>query len=154
MDLHRHVAAVQSDLAQAASLGGDEVAEAGRRLADAAAAALQLRLLDLLSEAVLGLNAQLAEGHVELRLAGRDPDLVYVAEVHREAIAAETAAPEYDARITLRLPETVKNAADAAADREGISTNAWIVRALKRELDQRGRVRVRAGNRLQGFAQS
>ena len=154
MDLQRHVAAVQSDLAQAASLGGDDVAEAGRHLAEAAAAALQLRLLDLLSEAALGLNAQLPDGHVELRLAGRDPDLVYVAEVHREATEREAAAPEYDARITLRLPEAVKNAAETAADLEGISTNAWIVRALKRELEQRGRTRVRAGNRLQGFAQS
>lgn len=154
MDLQRHVAAVQADLAQAASLGGDEVAEAGRRLADAAAAALQLRLLDLLSEAALGLNVQLPNGHVELRLAGRDPDLVYVAETHRDESDSEGAAPEYDARITLRLPEAVKVAAEAAADREGISTNAWIVRALKRELAERGRGRIRAGNRLQGFARS
>jgi hypothetical protein len=63
-------------------------------------------------------------------------------------------APELDARITLRLPEALKVAAEAAADREGISTNAWIVRALKRELDARPRGRVRAGNRLQGYAQS
>lgn len=154
MDLQRHVAAVQSDLAQAAALGGDEVGEAGRRLADAAAAALQLRLLDVLSEAALGLNAQLPDGHVELRLAGREPDLVYVAETRRDEPGAEAPAPDYDARITLRLPDTVKSAAEAAADREGISTNAWIVRALKRELDQRGRGRIHAGNRLQGFAKS
>ncbi len=153
MDLARHVAAVQSDLGVAAALGGDDVAEAGRRLADAAAPSLQLRLLDLLSEAALGLNAQLPDGHVELRLAGRDPDLVYVAQPAAAAPAADT-APELDARITLRLPDALKVAAEAAADREGISTNAWIIRALKRELDARPRGRIRSGNRLQGYAQS
>jgi hypothetical protein len=153
MDLARHVTAVQSDLAAAAALGGDEVGEAGRRLAEAASASLQLRLLDLLSEAALGLNAQLPDGHVELRLAGRDPELVFVAGAAVESDASE-GAPEYDARITLRLPEGLKAAAEAAADREGISTNAWIVRALKRELDARPRGRIRSGNRLQGYAQS
>ena len=136
-----------------AALGSDDVAEAGRRLADAAAASLQLRLLDLLSEAALGLNAQLPDGHVELRLAGRDPDLVYVTQSTPETGSAETGS-DYDARITLRLPEALKAAAEAAADAEGISTNAWIVRALKRELDVRTRGRVRTGNCLQGFAQS
>jgi predicted HicB family RNase H-like nuclease len=153
MDLSRHVTALQADLAAAAALGGDETAEAGRRLAEAAGASLQLRLLDLLSEASLELNAQLADGHVELRLAGREPELVYVAQTPTEPPAADTVV-EFDARITLRLPDIVKTAAEAAADREGISTNAWIVRALKRELDLRARGRIRAGNRLQGFAQS
>jgi hypothetical protein len=154
MDLARHVTAVQSDLASAAALGGDDVAEAGRRLADAAAPALQLRLLDLLSEAALGLNAQLPDGHVELRLAGRDPDLVYVSQSTPEAATSEAATTDYDARITLRLPEALKAAAETAADKEGISTNAWIVRALKRELDARPSGRIRSGNRLQGYAQS
>ena len=153
MDLAPHVTALQTDLAAAAAIGGDEVAEAGQRLADAAAAALQLRLLDLIGEAALELNAQLPDGHVELRLAGRDPELVYVAQPAAEAAGGEVPA-EYDARITLRLPDFVKTAAEKAADREGISTNAWIVRALKRELDVRSRGRVRSGNRLQGFAQS
>jgi hypothetical protein len=153
MDLSRHVAALQADLAAAAALGGEETAEAGRRLADAAGASLQLRLLDLLSEASLELNAQLPDGHVELRLAGREPELVYVAQTPAEGPAGDTAV-EFDARITLRLPDAVKTAAETAADREGISTNAWIVRALKRELELRARGRIRAGNRLQGFAQS
>jgi hypothetical protein len=155
MDLAHHVSAVQSDLAQAASVGGEDAAEAGRRLVEAASASLQLRLLDLLSEAALGLNAQLPDGHVELRLAGRDPDLVFVPGAGARADEdAQEGASELDALITLRLPEGLKTAAEAAADREGISTNAWIVRALKRELDNRPRGRIRSGNRLQGYAQS
>src|SRR5262245_48680424 len=117
MDLTPHVTAVQSDLAAAASIGGDDAAEAGRRLASAAAASLQLRLLDVLSGAALELNAQLSDGHVELRLAGHDPELVYVAQGASEAPPDDTPA-EFDARITLRLPDSIKTAAETAADRE------------------------------------
>ena len=75
-------------------------------------------------------------GHVEVRLAGRDPELVYVDE---PVVADEPPAPGDDlsARITLRLPDGLKASLEAAAAREGISTNAWIVRALARALEPR-----------------
>jgi predicted HicB family RNase H-like nuclease len=153
MDITRHVAAIQSDLAAAAALGGEAAAEAGRRLSDALESSLQLRLLDVLTEAALGLNSVLASGHVEVRLAGREPELVYVEEPTGAPAGPGSATDDLNARITLRLPEVLKAAVEAAADREGISTNGWVLRSLKRELDQR-RGRVRIGNRLQGFAQS
>ena len=150
MELAHHVSAIQSDLAAAAALGGEATADAGRRLSDALESSLQLRLLDVLTEAALGLNTSLPDGHVEVRLAGRDPELVYV-----EAVAAEQPAAADDdmgARITLRLPEAVKGQVEAAANREGVSTNTWVVRALKRSLEPRARTRT--GNRIQGFARS
>ena len=39
------------------------------------------------------------------------------------------------ARISLRLPSGLKRRADRAADRDGVSTNAWIVRAITTNLD-------------------
>ena len=69
--------------------------------------------------------------------------------------AGDTApAPGDDlsARITLRLPETLKAGVEAAAAREGVSANAWIVRALARALEPRAA--RRSSNRLQGFARS
>jgi hypothetical protein len=153
MQMATHVTAIQSDLAAAAQVGDDATAEAARRLSDAVAASLQLRLLDVLAEAALDVNGQLPSGHVEVRLAGRDPELVYVAEA--EAVAEQPAADDQSARITLRLPEALKAAVEGAADREGVSTNTWIVRALSRSLDTRGQRRARGGsNRIQGFAQS
>jgi HicB-like protein involved in pilus formation len=151
MELAHHITAIQSDLAAAAALGGEETADAGRRLSDALGSSLQLRLLDVITEAGLELNAALPDGHVEVRLAGRDPELVYVPEV---AATEETVllGEELGARITLRLPEALKAAVEAAAGREGVSTNTWIVRALRRGLDPRPRSRT--GNRIQGFARS
>jgi predicted HicB family RNase H-like nuclease len=151
MELAHHISAIQSDLAAAAALGGEATADAGRRLSDALESSLQLRLLDVLTEAALGLNASLPDGHVEVRLAGRDPELVYVEDV---AAPAEPAAADDDmgARITLRLPEALKGSVEAAANREGVSTNTWVVRALKRSLEPRARTRT--GNRIQGFART
>jgi hypothetical protein len=154
MDIERHVQAIQGDLASAAALGDDEaVTAAGNRLAAAVAPSLQLRLLDVLTEAALSLNAQLTSGHVELRLAGRDPDLVLVEDAPVGEGAAPAPGDDLSARITLRLPEALKAQVERAADSEGISTNAWIVRALSRALEPRPQ-RGRSGNRLQGFTQS
>jgi len=153
MQMAPHIAAIQADLAAAASLGDEATAEAARRISDALGSSLHLRLLDLLGDAALDVNGQLTSGHVEVRLAGRDPELVYVAEPEPEA-EVQPAGEDQSARITLRLPEALKAAVEAAADREGVSTNTWIVRVLSRAQEPRAATNVRTGNRLRGFAQS
>jgi len=153
MDIERHVQAIQSDLAAAAALGDEASAAAGERLAAAVESSLQLRLLDVLTDATLALNAQLSSGHVEVRLAGRDPDLVLVEDRADEAEPPPAPGDDLSARITLRLPEVLKARIEVVAAGEGVSANAWIVRALSRALElPSGRTRTR--NRLQGFAQS
>jgi hypothetical protein len=147
-----HIDEIKRDLAAVvATLGDDDVVEQWRRLADALEPSLRLRLIDLLSEAALSLNAQLDVGHVEVRLAGRDPELVFVDE---PAVPEGPPTPGDDlsARITLRLPEGLKASLEVAAAREAVSTNAWIVRALARALEPRAA--RRSSNRLQGFARS
>jgi hypothetical protein len=147
-----HVDAIRRDLvATASALGDESLADALRRLVDASEPALRLRLQDLLSEVAVSLNGQLVSGHVEVRLAGRDPELVYVDD---PLAPEEPPAPGDDlsARITLRLPEALKGSLEAAAAREGVSANAWIVRALARALEPRAA--RRSSNRLQGFARS
>ncbi len=144
--------AIRRDLvATASALGDESLADALRRLVDASEPALRLRLFDVLSEAALSLNGQLVSGHVEVRLAGREPELVYVDDpVELEAPPAP--GDDLSARITLRLPESLKGSLEAAAAREGVSANAWIVRALARALEPRAA--RRSSNRLQGFARS
>ena len=150
MQMAPYVHALQEDLAKAAELAGGEAAqEAGRRLAQALEPSLQLRLLDLLSEIALTLNAQVP-GRVEVRLAGREPELVYVEEEEAEP-AATPADDALTARITLRLSESLKAQVEVAAARESLSVNAWIIRALARGLEIRS---VRAGRRLTGYAES
>lgn len=150
MQMAPYVHALQEDLAAAAELAGDEAArEAGRRLSQALEASFQLRFLDLLGEVAGTLSAQVP-GRIEVRLAGREPELVYV-----EDEAAEPAAAPADdaltARITLRLSESLKAQVEVAAARESLSVNSWIVRALARGLETRS---IRAGRRLSGYAES
>jgi hypothetical protein len=107
-------------------------------------------LLDLLGEAALEIGGQLDSARIEVRLAGREPELVVVSEEAPDAVQV-TPGEELTGRISLRLPESLKSGIEAAAAQEGISTNAWLVRTVARVLDTRS---VRRGrHRLQGYAQ-
>jgi hypothetical protein len=151
MQLDGHVHAIQQELAAAAARGDEELQEVARRMGEALAATLHLHLLDLLGEAALEIGGQLESGRVEVRLAGREPELVLVTD---EVPETEQVAvgEEFSGRITLRLPESLKAGVEAAAAREGISTNAWLVRTIARSLDQRRSAR-KSRNRMQGYAQ-
>jgi HicB family len=149
MEMARFVQGLESDLAAVAAVGDEQTAAAAERLIQAIRGSAGLRLLDALGEAALEVSGQLPSGHVEVRLSGQDPAFVYVgeAETAPEAAAADDGLT---ARITLRLPENLKAQVEAAAAREGISVNSWLVRALQRSVAPRVQ---RSGNRLRGFAQ-
>jgi len=151
MQLDTHIQAIREDLVNTARIGDEATAEAANRLSDALAATLHLRLLDLLGEAALEIAGQLGTARVEVRLAGREPELVVVMEEADDSVQV-TPGEEYSGRITLRLPETLKASVEAAAASEGISTNAWLVRSIARMLDRRPHAK-RSRNRLQGYAQ-
>ena len=148
MQLQRFVDALKADLTAVAELGNEATADAAGRLVITLQASLGLRLLDALSEAVLELNEKLPTGHVEVRLSGPDPELVYVSDEPETPVGAADEA--YTARITLRLPEALKAAVEVAASREGVSVNTWIVRALSRT--STAAPAAQSGNRLTGYA--
>jgi hypothetical protein len=150
MQLEPHVEALRAELASLASLGDENVAAAAERLSQALGSTLGLRLLAVLSEAALEVSSQLPSGHVEIRLAGQEPSLVFVEA--EDAPSAPSAEDGLTARITLRLPDSLKTSLEAAATREGVSVNTWIVRALARGLSSATVSRI--GSRLTGFGQS
>jgi HicB-like protein involved in pilus formation len=153
VQLRSFIEGLQSDLEEIAAVGDDAVGEAARRLTAAAGASAGLRLLDALTEAALELSSQLPSGHVEIRMSGQDPSFVYVEE--GEAPAPPAAEDALVARISLRLPEGLKVAIEAAATSEGVSVNAWLVRSLARAVSSGGGGGRRGpGNRLTGFGRS
>jgi hypothetical protein len=149
MNLTIVLEALQDDLQGLGELGDERSAQIARRLGDALGSNLRLKLLELLSQAALELSAKLPSGHVEVRLAGQEPELVFVAEPGNEAPGA---AEELSARISLRLPDSLKTAVEKAAAREGVSTNTWLIRAIARASESRP-THV-GGKRLSGYAQS
>src|SRR4051812_23566820 len=137
MDLSKYVEGLRSDVTAAAAIGGAEVARAAELVADAIDPALRLVLLDLLTDVANDLTAALDGPAVEVRLRGREPELVVTGPLPEPAPAPAppVADDEGTARLTLRLPETLKGRAEQAAAAEGISVNNWLVRAVVRALD-------------------
>ena len=150
MQLERFIDALEAELASVAAVGSEEAQATAERLSRALRSAAGLRFLEVLSAAALELSAQLPAGHVDVRLSGGEPTLVYVAE--QEAEPAPAAEDGLSARITLRLPEPLKASIEAAAAREGVSVNTWLVRALTRSVSSPPP--RRAGSRLTGYAKS
>jgi predicted HicB family RNase H-like nuclease len=150
VQLDSHIHSIQQELAASAARGDEASAAVAQRMAEALAATLHLHLLDLLGEATLEINGQLDSSRVDVRLAGREPELVVVGDEAPDA-AQIGAGEELSGRITLRLPESLKAGVEAAAAREGISTNAWLVRTIARTVDQRSTKHGR--HRMQGYAQ-
>src|SRR4051812_8969935 len=158
MQLDAFISGLQEDLQAAAALGDERTAATARQLSLALESSLRVRVLDLLAEAAVELSATVDAGHVEVRVAGRDPQLVYVPDA--AAGGSETSAPlagdeGATARITLRLPEGLKVELESIAGREGLSVNTWLVRAIARMLANATTVRSSSGpgRRLRGFAQ-
>jgi hypothetical protein len=140
---------LQQDLQRLSELGDERSAQIAERLGEALTSNLRLKLFDLLSQAAVELSSKLPSGHVEVRLAGQEPELVFV---EATGEAAGVTGEELTARISLRLPESLKASVEKAADREGISVNAWLVRAIARAAESRP-VHT-SGKRLSGYARS
>lgn len=159
MDLTPYLDNIRRDLTAAAAPGGPEIGRAAELLLGSLEAATRLTLLEALSEAAAEITTKLNSAAVEVRLRGRDADLVVT---DLEAPPAATAVPPLPesgdvARITLRLPEPLKQAVERAATAEGISVNAWLVRAIGAAV-QPGATPPSThrtyGRRMTGFAQA
>ena len=151
MQIEGYVQALHEDLVRIAAVGDESTARAAELIAMALESSVGRRLQEALGEAALELSSQLESGRIEVRVAGGDPELVYVAD---EEAAAETNADEaFTARITLRLPESLKNRLEALAGAHGLSVNTLIVQVLSRGAEPRT---PSGGNRrrLTGYGRS
>jgi hypothetical protein len=137
MDLTPYVAGLRSELANAADLGGDDARVLAERLVAPLESAFRLALLDALSAAAGEITRELAPGSVELRLRGREPSFVVTTPAEDDAGATPVPPPPVPvdgddtaiSRINLRLPDALKSLVEQAAARDGLSVNAWLVRA-------------------------
>ncbi|MCX5130405.1 toxin-antitoxin system HicB family antitoxin [Streptomyces sp. NBC_00193] len=169
MDLTPYVTTLRQELAVAAEAGGDEARKLAERLTAPLESATRLTLLNVLSAAMDEITRELAPGSVDVRLRGLDPEFVVTvpageshapAEPASAAPFAEPLAPhavaEGDeggtARVNLRLPAHLKARAEEAASREGLSVNAWLVRAVSAAVD--GGARPRTAEKSQSVGQS
>ena len=151
MQIDGLIQALREDLVRVAALGDETTSRAADLLSVAIEASLGRRIQDALAEAALELNEQLESAHVELRVAGRDLQLVVVRE---DGSVPEQADEAFSARITLRLPESLKQRVESAAAREGASVNTWLVQALQRAVESRRSSSAGSRNRLTGYGRN
>jgi hypothetical protein len=137
--LTRFEAAVTNQVALA---GGDPAVEsAARALREALGPAARQLVVELIEQAATEVDAQLPYQRVEVVLRGGEPTL----EVRDEG-ERRPAGEEYGARITLRLPPSLKSAIEEAARSAGESVNSYLVSDLSRLVSRSGRV----GQRVKG----
>jgi hypothetical protein len=124
--------------------GGDSEMEAmaGTLLATLEPAMHQIAL-DLAEQAAAEVSAQLASHDIDVVLSEGEP----VLRVRSAGEGAEASTESLDARITLRLPPTLKERVEGAADDVGESVNSWLVKTLAAQAQERGR---RGGRRISG----
>ncbi|WP_447040540.1 hypothetical protein [Streptomyces sp. DSM 118878] len=161
MELMRYVDNLRQELTTAAEAGDPQTREVAERLVAPLSSAIRLVLLDALSTAADEITRELAPGSVEVRLRGLDPGFVVTRPPSETAAldvedgfapasggAALPAPPEPPAappadlgakdgvtsRINFRPPEQLKTRIEEAAAREGLSVNAWLVRAVSATL--------------------
>ncbi|MFD3309900.1 toxin-antitoxin system HicB family antitoxin [Streptomyces sp. NPDC058656] len=166
MDLTPYVDSLRRELAVAAEAGGDEARELAERLTAPLESATRLIMLNVLSAATDEITRELAPGSVDVRLRGLDPDFVVTPPPTDGGASAEPAEPveplrtpapadgdeSGTARVNLRMPAHLKARAEEAATREGLSVNAWLVRAVSAAVD--GGTRPRTTEKTQTFGQS
>jgi hypothetical protein len=172
MNLAPFIDRLRRELALAAEAGGEDARALAERLTAPLESATRLALLEALSSAADEITRDLAPGSVEVRLRGREPNFVVTPPPASQpfedaggafetpptggsAIGARPPAPPPPpeaeeggmSRISLRLPDHLKQRVEEAASREGLSVNAWLVRAVSAALEpaDRGRRSQRDG---------
>lgn len=160
MELTPYVVSLRHQLVAAAALGDEEAQVLAGRLAVALEPATRMALLEALSRAADEITTHLAPGSVEVSLRGGDPTFVVRLPDRRFEELAEPVLPQGvppvpgstdgrpagsvptsppgvgegedrgQSRISLRLPDHLKVAADAAATAAGMSLNAWLTRVV------------------------
>ncbi|WP_369173430.1 toxin-antitoxin system HicB family antitoxin [Streptomyces sp. R28] len=166
MDLTPYVDTLRRELAVAAEAGGEDARELAERLTAPLESATRLTMLNVLSAAMDEITRELAPGSVDVRLRGLDPDFVVTPPPTYGDAPTEPTAPveplkaqppaDSDeggtARVNLRLPAHLKARAEEAASREGLSVNAWLVRAVSAAVD--GGTQPRTAERTRTVGQS
>lgn len=118
-------AAISTQLAVA---GADPTMEAAAsQLLAALEPALKQVGMELAQQAAEEVGAQLGDRTVEVVMVDGEPQLRVSQPSDPEPTGVEE---DFDARITLRLPPSLKGLVESAADETGDSINTWVVKTL------------------------
>lgn len=125
--------------------GGDESVEAAvEAILGSLEPALRQAVFELAEQAALEVTAQLSGHRVEVVLSEGEPTL------RVSAVEGDDPVPtneDYEARISLRLPPSLKHLIEQSAGETGDSVNSWLVKAVSNRVNVRER---QSGTRVTG----
>jgi hypothetical protein len=152
MDLSPYIASLREDLATAASAGDDNTRRTAAALSGALEPAARLAIMNALSDLAAEVTASLDDRVVEVRLDGRDVQVVVTGGSSQDSHDSSEDEPRQrevplrgfaDAtgdisRITLRLLDELKTKAEQAASSQGVSLNTFVAQAVQGALNSGG----------------
>lgn len=143
MDLTPYVAALREDLSTAASAGDENTRRVAAVLGAALEPAARLALMTALSDLAAEVTAAIEDHVVEVRLDGRDVQVVVTRTGPAQEPREEPLPPPEEggdmSRMTLRLFEQLKSKAEQAAAAQGVSLNTFVQQAVQGALHGKGR---------------
>jgi uncharacterized protein (DUF1778 family) len=129
---------------QLAATGADPaLEEAAARFLAALEPALRQAGMSMAEQAAAEVSAQLGDQTVEVVVVDGDP--VLRVSPH-DGESSEIGGEEFDARLTLRLPPSLKSLVEDAAGTSGDSVNSWVVKTLSSGTKRSSRI----GRRVSG----
>jgi hypothetical protein len=144
MDLTPYIASLREDLATAASAGDESTRRTAEVLAAALEPAARLAIMNALSDLAAEVTAGLDDHVVDVRLSGRDVQVVVTSTAAPHDDPRQEDLPPVDetgdmSRMTLRLFEQLKSKAEQAAAAQGVSLNTFVQQAVQGALHGRNR---------------
>nr|WP_042185696.1 toxin-antitoxin system HicB family antitoxin [Kibdelosporangium sp. MJ126-NF4]CEL16830.1 FIG00994645: hypothetical protein [Kibdelosporangium sp. MJ126-NF4]CTQ91942.1 FIG00994645: hypothetical protein [Kibdelosporangium sp. MJ126-NF4] len=141
MDLTPYIDSLREDLATTASAGDEQTRRAAGVLSAALEPALRLAFMNALSDAAAEITAALDDHVVEVKLAGKDVQVVVTPTRTKSEPEHEQTPPppppggensaENISRMTLRMFEQIKSQAEQAAASQGVSLNTFVSQAVQ-----------------------
>lgn len=157
MDLTPYIASLREDLSTTASAGDESTRRSAAVLAAALEPAVRLTLMTALSDLAAEVTAALDTQVVEVRLSGREVQVVVTDTSGPERAEHHTPPPppppppggegeprgsENISRMTVRLFEELKGKAEQAAQAQGVSLNTFVQQAVQGALHNNPKLRA------------
>lgn len=145
MDLTPYIASLREDLARAASAGDENTRRTAEVLAAALEPAARLAIMNALSDLAAEVTAAQEDHVVDVRLSGRDVQVVVTPRAAPNDARGDDLPPVDDtaggdmSRMTLRLFEQLKAKAEQAAAAQGVSLNTFVQQAVQGALHGRNK---------------
>ncbi|GAA4829709.1 toxin-antitoxin system HicB family antitoxin [Saccharopolyspora rosea] len=139
MDLSPYINQLREDLTSAASAGDEQTRQTAAVLSSAIEPAARLAIMNALSDLAAEVTTHLDGPVVDIRLDGRDVQVVVSGATAGASEEAEEEPPPPPpsgeggdiSRITLRLLDEIKTQAEQAASMQGVSLNTWVAQAVQ-----------------------